>query len=171
MKPEHSFFCMDVHYLDDHAISAGILFSDLKCDQTILEKTVQIQDIQPYESGQFYKRELPCLTALIDSLEEMPELFIVDSFVYLDADRKPGMGAYLYEHYKGRVPVIGVAKNGFKDNKVFREVYRGESKKPLYVTSAGIPLDEAGEMIRKMHGDFRFPTLLKKVDGLCRGIL
>lgn len=171
MKSVNSFLCMDVHYLDDHAISAGIVFDDLESGQTILEKTIEVKNIQPYESGQFYKRELPCLTALIDSFEEMPGLFIVDSYVYLDADKKPGMGAYLYEHYKGLVPVIGVAKNGFKDNKVSREVYRGESKKPLYVTSAGLALDEAGEMIRKMHGDFRFPTLLKKVDGLCRGLL
>lgn len=165
----NSYFCMDVHYLDDHAFSAGILFNDLESDEINFEKTIEVKDIQPYESGLFYKRELPCLTTLIDSLEEMPQVFIVDSFVYLDGERKPGMGAYLYEHYKSQVPVIGVAKNGFKENKISKEVYRGESQKPLYVTSVGIPLDEAAEMIRKMHGDFRFPTLLKKVDALCRG--
>lgn len=162
---------MDVHYLEDRAISAGILFDDLESDETLIEKTIEVKGVQPYESGQFYKRELPCLTELIDSLDQKPDVFIVDSFVYLDASGKPGLGAYLYDHYERIVPVIGVAKNGFKDNKMSKEVYRGESQKPLYVTSVGIPLDEAGLMIGKMHGGFRFPTLLKKVDALCRGIL
>lgn len=166
-----NYFCMDVHYLDSYAVSAGILFDDLESDETLLEKTVEVTDVQPYESGLFYKRELPCLTALIDSLGQLPKVFIVDSFVQLDDSGKPGLGAYLYDYYKGVVPVIGVAKNGFKENRVSKEVFRGESLKPLYVTAVGIDLEEAAEMIQKMHGGFRFPTLLKKVDALCRGIL
>lgn len=171
MNKQASYFCMDVHYLDSYAVSAGILFNDIESDEVELEKTVEVNDIQPYESGLFYKRELPCLTALIDSLDQLPKVFIVDSFVQLDISGKPGMGAYLYDYYKGEVPVIGVAKNGFKENSVSKEVFRGESTKPLYVTSVGMALEESAEIVQKMHGDFRFPTLLKKVDALCRGIL
>ncbi|MBK6266140.1 hypothetical protein JKA74_13935 [Marivirga sp. S37H4] len=65
--------------------------------------------------------------------------------------------------------MIGVAKNNFATiNKLKREVYRGKSEKPLYITTKGIDLDEASANISKMHGDFRVPTILKLVDNYCR---
>lgn len=168
MKSENIYLCMDVDYRDTYAIAAGILFKDIESDLTMKETTVKIEDIQPYQSGQFYRRELPCLTKLIDSLEEMPSFFIVDSYVVLDSKNSPGLGAFLYEYYEEKVPVIGVAKNNFKDNQIASEVFRGESKSPLYVTSLGIDQEEAATLIKKMHGKYRFPTLLKKVDQNCR---
>ena len=81
---------MDVHYIQDSAVAAGILFNRVDCDQTLLEKSIKIENIQPYESGSFYKRELPCLTALIDSLDNKPTILIVDGYVYLNNDYKHG---------------------------------------------------------------------------------
>ena len=161
-------FCMDVDYREDFAIAAGILFDDWGSDETLEEITVKIDEVQPYESGQFYKRELPCLLQLIKPLDSLPDLFIVDSFVYLDDDMKPGLGAYLYRKFNEKIPVIGVAKTNFKECNSKVEVLRGESQSPLFITCAGIPLTEAANHIKNMHGEFRNPTLLKKVDQLCR---
>ncbi len=163
------YFCMDVYYEDNYAVSAGILFDNLTSDECLLEQTITVENIEPYESGRFYKRELPCLIKLIDSLPELPSIFIVDSFVHLDNDKKKGLGAYLYEYYQNKIPVIGVAKNDFKENSSSEKVFRGESKKSLYITSIGIEQNVAADMIQKMHGDYRLPTLLKKVDNICRG--
>ena len=88
--------------------------------------------------------------------------------MYLDNDKKKGLGAYLYDYYQNKTAVIGVAKNNFKENSISAKVIRGNSKKPLYITSIGIEQDVAADMIKKMHGDYRLPTLLKKVDSICR---
>jgi len=39
----------------------------------------------------------------------------------------------------------------------------------LYVTAAGMRLQEAADRIQRMHGPHRIPTLLKRVDTLARG--
>jgi deoxyribonuclease V len=53
--------------------------------------------------------------------------------------------------------------------KVAREVTRGHSLSPLYVSAAGMHLSDAMHHIQEMHGEFRIPTLLKRVDQLSRG--
>jgi len=47
-------------------------------------------------------------------------------------------------------------------------VLRGDSRRPLYVTAAGLDPAAAALHVRSMHGPFRIPTLLKRVDQLCR---
>jgi len=44
------------------------------------------------------------------------------------------------------------------------KIFRGGSRRPLYVNSVGIDLEEAKQKIIAMHGDFRVPTLLKLAD-------
>jgi deoxyinosine 3'endonuclease (endonuclease V) len=93
------------------------------------------------------------------------ELIIIDGYVYLDDLGKPGLGARLYEKLGNRIPVVGVAKTSFADNlKNVREVLRGESAKPLFVSAIGIDLDEAAQHIKHMHGSYRIPALLKRLD-------
>ena len=90
---------------------------------------------------------------------------------FLDDSGKPGLGGYLFDYLNSKIPVIGVAKNDFATiNELKREVYRGESKKPLYITTKGISLDEASQNICSMHGEFRIPTVLKMVDKRSRNI-
>ena len=48
------------------------------------------------------------------------------------------------------------------------EVYRGKSKKPLFITSVGIELEQAKQHIQSMAGKDRFPLLLKQADILSR---
>lgn len=92
-----------------------------------------IDNVEDYEPGSFYKRELPCIIELFLKIDlSRINAIIIDGYVFLDDNRKEGLGAYLYYHLKEKVPIIGVAKTSFHDNKknVF-EVFRGKSKKPL----------------------------------------
>lgn len=159
---------MDVDYRDAYAVAAGILFNAWESDATLKELTVRIETVAPYEPGRFYKRELPCLISLIKKLERLPALFIVDSFVTLDANNRPGLGAYLYDHFQQEIPVIGVAKKRFKGNSSAIEIMRGKSQTPLFITAAGVETRQAAKLIQTMHGKYRLPTLLKRVDQLCR---
>lgn len=118
----------------------------------------------PYEPGSFYTRELPHLLAV---LERMPRLdaILVDAYVWLGPDA-PGLGARVADAYGA--PVIGVAKTRFADASAI-EVVRGPGKRPLYVTSIGIDPAHAAQCVTEMHGEFRIPTLLQRVDALARG--
>lgn len=133
------------------------------------EQVARISPVAEYEPGAFYRRELPCLLAVLARLPFTPSLVIVDGYVWLGAQR-PGLGQYLYETFpvESRIPVIGVAKTSFHGNDLAVPVLRGQSKKPLFVTASGISSDDAVAAVRKLHGAFRVPTLLHRVDALCR---
>jgi deoxyribonuclease V len=128
---------------------------------------MQVSDVEPYQSGQFYRRELPCILAVLKSLSELPQAIIIDGYVWL-GEQQPGLGAYLYEALERRAAVIGVAKTRFLQAEPVELVLRGRSRSPLYVTAAGMDVAEAARHIRAMHGPYRIPTLLKRVDQLSR---
>lgn len=65
--------------------------------------------------------------------------------------------------------VIGVAKTRLVTAVLAVPVIRGSAKRPLYVTSAGVPLANAADLIRTMTGEFRLPDALRRVDALARG--
>ncbi len=158
----------DVHYNDKGAVAAGVLFrnwQDARSEQVVI---AEVAEVAEYVPGEFYQRELPCLLALLGKLKQEPICIVVDGFVFLDGHQAPGLGKHLYDALDGRVPVVGVAKSVFKDSPPETEVLRGESKHPLYVTSAGMPMEEAKALISGMHGKFRLPTLLKQADQACR---
>ena len=73
----------------------------------------------------------------------LPEYIVIDGYVYLDGNKKAGLGKHLYDALQERSIVIGVAKSGFKDIPGETEIFRGGSKRALYVTSAGISETEA----------------------------
>jgi len=105
---------------------------------------------QPYEPGQFFKRELPHLLVLMDRFREPPATIVIDGYVTLGADQRDGLGARLFSALHGQVPVIGVAKSRFAGTPAETEVLRRKSKRPLYVTSRGITLETAKGLIRNM---------------------
>ena len=79
------------------------------------------------------------------------------------------MGAHLYDALGSRTPIIGVAKTHYEgSDHVARQVLRGQSQSPLFVTAIGVDVDWAAQQIELMHGNYRLPTLLKEVDYLCR---
>ncbi len=161
---------IDVQYKATSAIIAGILFLDWNSDEMSRIFVKKITPIAPYESGAFYKRELPCILSLLEEIKENLDVIIIDGFVTLGEEQSEGLGSHLYRALNQSIPIIGVAKNPFKKTPKIFEVYRGESLKPLFVTSIGIELAKAKSLIKTMHGKYRNPTLLKKVDQICRGI-
>jgi deoxyribonuclease V len=159
----------DVQYHDDHAIAACVLFANWDDVTPIREWTVRVDDVAEYIPGQFYKRELPCLLALLSPVLAELTLVIVDGYVWLGDESHPGLGGHLWAALGQKIPVVGVAKTHFVGAAPVADVLRGESKSPVFVSAAGMPLGDAAEAVQSMHGEFRLPTLLKRVDSLCRG--
>lgn len=161
--------CLDVDYRDDRVVTACVGFSDWSDSEPAFETTRESEGAPaPYESGQFYRREMPYLLELLAALDVSPTLLILDGFVWLDGER-PGLGARLSEALRGACPVIGVAKRPFVGASRAVPVMRGSSQVPLFVSAIGIALDEAARCIAGMHGEHRVPTLLKRVDQLSPG--
>lgn len=161
--------CVDVDYRGEGAQAAVVGFHDWADASSAFEATEPIARVADYEPGQFYKRELPCLLAVLARLPQPPELVIVDGYVWLGGEERPGLGGHLYAALGKRVPVIGVAKSKFLSARLAVAAVRGESAtRPLFVTAAGMDVHLAAEAVRAMHGPNRLPTLLKRVDALCR---
>lgn len=162
---------VDVDYRDDKAIAAGVLFQNWEDGEPAREFIAPILTVAEYEPGQFYKRELPCVLALLQQLEQLPEFIVIDGYVYLDGNQKPGFGKHLYDALEGKSIIIGVAKSRFKDTPAETEIFRGGSKRALYVTAVGISATEAKGFIMQMHGKHRIPTILKRVDQLSKRLV
>lgn len=161
--------CVDVQYHeDDSAISACVVFEDFNSGDYIEIKKVKIEKVEEYISGQFYKRELPCILKVIEDLHI--DLLIIDGYVDFGSEKEPALGKYLYDKLNYKIPIIGVAKNPNKSYKNCSSIIRGESSKPLWISSVGTDIKYAMEVILKMHGEYRLPTLLKLVDSICREI-
>lgn len=170
---------IDVFYKENSARAVGIIFDNWEdekpSDTIVIDYTGEINE---YEPGSFYKRELPFIHMILEECStkgintEDFDYIIVDGHVFLyesDGTNYQGLGCHLYESLGMKIPVIGVAKSSYKAGALFDElVYRGESKNPLYVTSVGVDKDDAGDFIRSMHGEYRIPTLLKLLDQITK---
>jgi deoxyribonuclease V len=160
--------CVDVHYTQTAATAASVLFYTWADDHSCSEVIERIGYVAPYQPGNFYLRELPCLTAVLAKVRDRPEVVLIDGYVWLGDDRHPGLGARLYKALGMTSAVVGVAKSHFRDGPSIQKITRGKSSAPLFISAVGIDLEDAAAHIRKMHGHFRIPTLLKRVDRLCR---
>ena len=161
---------IDVQYdnVKETAVAAGVGFWDHKAAEPSVAWTVDITSgIGPYVPGQFAMRELGCILSLLSASKESFDIIIVDGNAW-NAPEVPGLGAIVWDCFNERVPVIGVAKNKLRGSEPV-ELLRGKSRKPLFITAAGMPVEEAVTLVREMHGENRTPTLLKKVDHLARG--
>ncbi|MDR3633483.1 MAG: endonuclease V [Isosphaeraceae bacterium] len=124
--------------------------------------------VEPYEPSQFFRRELPSLLAVLCRVATPLETVVIDGYVWLHDEDKPGLGAHLYEALGKRTPIIGVAKTPFAGARQAGAVVRGTSQRPLFMTAANLELGTACRSIQRMHGAFRLPTLLKRLDQLSR---
>lgn len=156
----------DTHYFNNSAKTVGLSFQNWEDQKPISIETEILKNIAPYEAGFFYKRELPCILSLLSSFPlENVNCIVVDGYCILDDSGKHGLGGYLYEALERQVPIIGVAKTRFRTNTInVMELLRGKSKKPLFISSIGIELQEAYQNIQMMHGAYRMPTLLRVLD-------
>jgi len=162
--------CVDVHYQAAAVTTACVGFSEWSDERSRFELVLRSPTAaEPYEPGQFYKRELPFIVEARSRITAPVEVLIIDGYVWLGAD-KPGLGARVFDALGKRTPVVGVAKSSFRGADAAVPVIRGQSRHPLFVTAVGIDARQAAEYLRTMHGAHRVPTLLKRVDRLARGL-
>jgi deoxyinosine 3'endonuclease (endonuclease V) len=167
---ENMILAFDVYYTGDEARAVCLAFrhwTDTDAAQNWIE---YISGISDYEPGAFYKRELPCILAILKTIDlSLVQAIVIDGYVVLDNNGKPGLGLHLYNALGSRIPIIGVAKTTYAGNDLnVAEVFRGKSERPLYVTAVGISLPDAAAHIQSMAGEYRMPTLLKQLDSLTR---
>jgi deoxyribonuclease V len=159
-----SLVCVDVDYRETGAVAAALWFDAWDAESERARATAIFREIAEYEPGAFYKRELPCLLGVL-ALGDKADIAIVDGYVQLGAG-KPGLGAHLHAAIGGIV--IGVAKTRFASATDAVPLVRHGSTSPLFISSIGMPVQEAADLVRSMHGPYRIPTLLKAVDSLAR---
>lgn len=159
---------VDVNYKTDEAFAAGVIFYNWTDEKPAGELKARLKGVSSYIPGSFYKRELPVILELMKELKELPEVIIIDGYVWLGEDKKDGLGGHLYKVLNAKAPVIGVAKSAYKNSPEEIKLYRGKSQRPLFITSAGIDNQQAKACIAQMHGQNRIPALLKRADQLSR---
>jgi deoxyribonuclease V len=160
------FVAVDGHYLPSGgARAAAVVSADAAFSRLVADRVELVPEVQPYQPGQFYRRELPPLHAVLDGLAGMA-LLVVDGYADLDPDGRPGLGAHAHAEFG--VPVIGVAKSAFRTATHAIPVLSGTSARPLYVTAAGMPRADAADLVRGMVGEHRIPDALRRVDTLAR---
>jgi deoxyribonuclease V len=160
----------DTYYFDNKAKTVCIAFDNWTSEENHEVFFELTENVEAYESGQFYKRELPCILNLLSKNKiDQIELIIIDGYVYLDDKETLGLGGHLFKDLGERIPIIGVAKTNFATiEKNKRQLCRGKSIKPLYITAIGIDVDQATKFIEAMEGQYRIPNLLKKLDTLTK---
>lgn len=162
---------VDVHYDGDRATAACVVATSWTDGHPVEERVTRVSNVLPYKPGAFFERELPCILAVLSLVETGYRTIVIDGYVNLDERGTPGLGGHLHEHFGGRVAVVGVAKTAFRGSPFAARVLRGVSRNPLYVTARGLVPEEAAELVQRMHGGHRLPTLLKRVDALARGLV
>lgn len=163
---EPLFAAADVHYFaSGGARAAAVLAGDASFGHVTGERVLPVASVVPYQPGQFRLRELPPLRAVLAGLGQLA-LLVVDGYVDLDPAGRPGLGAYAHAEFG--VPVIGVAKTVFRSATHAVPVLRGAAARPLFVTAAGLPAEDAAELVRRMAGRFRVPDALRRADALAR---
>lgn len=160
--------CFDAHYDDDSAIAAAIVIHHWEDEITVDQFTVNVADVGDYRPGSFYERELKPLHELLPLISCPVRYFVIDAYCHLSDGGSPGLGAYLHELLPDDSVVIGVAKNRFRDTRHAVELFRGNSNRPLFITSIGIDYQSAADHVKSMAGEHRIPTILKTVDRLAR---
>lgn len=162
---------VDVDYKGQGARAACILIRSWEAELFSSAYVRDIEEVEPYESGNFCRRELPCLLSVLQMLPALPEAVVVDGYVWLSSGCRPGLGARLYDALNRAAPVIGIAKSAFKGIEPCNcvvPVLRGTSLRPLFVTAAGIETNVAAERVRRMAGKYRIPEIVRITDALSR---
>jgi deoxyribonuclease V len=156
----------DLHYLPcGGARAAAVVAADAAFSCLAADRIALVTRVEPYQPGQFWRRELPPLRVVLNGLDMMT-LLIIDGYADLDPEGRPGLGARAHEEFG--VPVIGVAKTAFRGATHAIEVRRATSTRPLYVTAAGMPRADAADLVRHMTGQYRLPDAMRRADTLAR---
>jgi deoxyribonuclease V len=160
---------LDVHYSGKHATAACVIFEDWTDAVALCTAKKTIETPGEYVPGRFFERELPCLLSILEDVRTRFETIVIDGYVHLEAPPQLGLGVQLARSIPYRASVIGVAKSPFRRVGRFVEVYRGRSRRPLFVSATGMSLAKAARLVGTMHGPHRLPTLIREADRICRG--
>src|SRR3954447_26134581 len=114
---------VDVHYADASALAACVVAADWGDAVPVGWVTVRVSPIAEYEPGAFYKRELPCLLAVLAAAPKVTQV-VIDGYVWLDSEKSPGLGAHLHAALGGSTPVIGIAKTAYRGSEMAQRVMR-----------------------------------------------
>ena len=87
--------CVDVDYREEGAVAACVLFRAWEDEHPAGELVEHIAEVEPYQPGQFYRRELPCLLAVLGPVAEGLEAVVIDGYVWLGDEGTPGLGGHL----------------------------------------------------------------------------
>ena len=127
-----------------------------------------------YTPGELYKRELPCIMQCLSHIKiDNVTSMVVDGFAWVvdeEGNQVPGLGKRLQDavlkEYGKNISVVGIAKNPYhKQIPNCEEVYRGISKKPLYVTcTENAFVNHYAIKVELMFGEFRIPDIIKSID-------
>lgn len=161
---------VDVYYTDDRARAACLTVTSWADAAPRHEWTVEVPHVAEYRPGHFFERELPSLLDVLERAPIEPSIVVVDGYVVLDSQGRPGLGAHLFERLGKRAAVVGIAKRSFSGSDFAVRVVRGSSLNPLFVTALGMSATEAAKHVQEMHGAHRVPTLCTRVDHLSRGL-
>lgn len=163
---------LDVDYRRDAVVSGRLVIPTWDSATPLSVATLRSSGPAPdYVSGSFWKRELPYLVSAIEAAEADGvdvTVVVIDGYVWLGPGM-PGLGAHLHSALPKRPAVVGVAKTPFRGAAgIVREVLRGVSKTPLFVTAVGMEPDDAAKNVRAMAGPHRIPAMIRRVDRACR---
>ena len=139
--------------------------ADAAFTHVLAEYTALTDEVLPYQTGQFYLRELPPLRAVLHGIPGLG-LLVVGGYADHDPEGRPGLGAHAHTEFA--IPVIGVAKSAFRTATHAIAVRRGTSARLVFVTAAGMCATEAASLVQNMVGRFRIPDALRRADTLAR---
>jgi hypothetical protein len=102
---------VDVHYLSTGgARAAAVLAADAAFAHRLAERTAVVPQVAPCQPGEFSRRELLPLRAVLDDPSRLG-LLVADGYADLDPGGRPGLGARAHAefahrgHRGGQVPV------------------------------------------------------------------
>lgn len=163
---------LDAAYANEASAAACVIATDWDAATALGEYTHRDGPAADYQPGEFYRRELPLLLSVLGMLPRKPDIIVIDGYVWLGVDDRKGLGAHLFDALGQAIPVVGIAKTQFEGASYWAaQTRRGASDSPLYVTAAGLPLQDAAIAVKRMHGGHRIPTLVGHADKLARATL
>ena len=160
----------DVHYVIDFAYVGIVEFESWDDSRPRSVHRIEIESNESYQPGEFYRRELPPILGALKKVKIEYADIVIDGYVHLASPLKWGLGMHLSHAMNDQTNILGIAKSRLPIASDYIRVYRGKSKRPLYVSSNNYREFEMQDIVSSMHGSYRLPTLIKAVDQVSRGI-
>jgi deoxyribonuclease V len=87
---------VDAQYEAETAAVACVTFLDWSDPAPASEHSTLVHPVEEYIPGELWRRELPCIMAVLRLLSNLPETVLIDGYVWLDGSGRKGLGAHLF---------------------------------------------------------------------------